>query len=269
MPRTRTYGLDVDAIAYAARVKAGSGVAILPEPLKQLNKFIVGIKKLGLWNDMICWPMRSIHNAGRGSTLYSLGGLGIFNGTLINDTRWDYNGLLTYNGGNGSVSVIFLSLTNSNFPITYFASNIRNANDYTSGIDPLIGLGSGASSLVLSRRGPTSTGSDNYTIRSGSGLNINSGLISPFNYYTIYSRVDSNFANLSINSGAVNYSEVTTAQNIGTPSTALILSQKPSSGTGNSIQGFAMIILNRNTDNKLIHNLYRQTLGQGFKLSVV
>lgn len=92
MPRTRTYGLDVDTIAYAARVKAGSGVTILPEPLKQLNKFIVGIKKLGLWNSMVCWPMRSIHNAGRGSTVYSLGGLGTFNGSLQNSPVWNSDG---------------------------------------------------------------------------------------------------------------------------------------------------------------------------------
>ena len=93
MPRTRTYGLDVDTIAYAARVKAGSGVTILPEPLKQLNKFIVGIKKLGLWNSMVCWPMRSIHNAGRGSTVYSLGGLGTYNGTMVNNPTWGFNGV--------------------------------------------------------------------------------------------------------------------------------------------------------------------------------
>ena len=93
MPRTRTYGLDVDTIAYAARVKAGSGVTILPEPLKQLNKFIVGIKKLGLWNSMVCWPMRSIHNAGRGSTLYGLGGGRVYNATLTNNANWSYDGI--------------------------------------------------------------------------------------------------------------------------------------------------------------------------------
>jgi len=92
MPRTRTYGLDVDTIAYAARVKAGSGVTILPEPLKQLNKFIVGIKKLGLWSSMVCWPMRSIHNAGTGSTVYSLGGLGAYNGTMTNSPVWNSDG---------------------------------------------------------------------------------------------------------------------------------------------------------------------------------
>lgn len=93
MPRTRTYGLDNDTLAYAARVKAGSGKTILPENLKQINKFVVGIKKLGLWNSMVCWPMRSIHNAGTGSTVYSLGGLGVHNGTMINAPSWEQNGV--------------------------------------------------------------------------------------------------------------------------------------------------------------------------------
>lgn len=97
MPRTRTYGLDIDTIRYAQRVKSGSGTTILPEPLKQINKFVVGVKKLGLWNSMVCWPMRSIHNAGTGSTVYSLGGLRVSNGTMINSPVWGYNGIF-FNG---------------------------------------------------------------------------------------------------------------------------------------------------------------------------
>lgn len=92
MPRTRTYGLDIDTIRYAQRVKSGSGATILPEPLKQINKFVIGVKKLGLWNSMVCWPMRSIHNAGTGSTLYSLGGQGVFNGNVENSAQWGYLG---------------------------------------------------------------------------------------------------------------------------------------------------------------------------------
>jgi hypothetical protein len=95
MPRTRTHGggLDKDTIAFAARVKAGSGRIILTEPLKQINKFVIGAKKLGLWDSIVCWPMRSIHNAGTGSTVYSLGGLGTYNGTLINGPTWGRDGL--------------------------------------------------------------------------------------------------------------------------------------------------------------------------------
>jgi hypothetical protein len=94
MPRVRTYGLDKDTIAFAARVKAGSGKTILTENLKQINKFVVGIKKLGLWDTMVCWPMRSIHNAGTGSTVYSLGGASSgLNGTFFNLPTWGYNGI--------------------------------------------------------------------------------------------------------------------------------------------------------------------------------
>jgi len=93
MPRTRTYGIDIDTIRYAQRVKSGSGATILPEPLKQINKFVIGVKKLGLWNSMVCWPMRSIHNAGTGSGVYSLGGLGVFNGTMVNSPTWSQYGV--------------------------------------------------------------------------------------------------------------------------------------------------------------------------------
>ena len=78
---------------YAQRIKSGSGTTILPEPLKQINKFVVGVKKLGLWQHMVCWPMRGIHNAGTGSTVYSLGGLGTHNGTMVNAPAWQQNGV--------------------------------------------------------------------------------------------------------------------------------------------------------------------------------
>jgi hypothetical protein len=108
MPRTRTYGLDNDTLAYAARVKAGSGVTILPENLRQINKFVVGVKRLGLWNSMVCYPMRSIHNAGTGSTVYSLGGLGVYNGTLVNSPSWNEKGII--GNSTGSLSVGNFSL---------------------------------------------------------------------------------------------------------------------------------------------------------------
>jgi hypothetical protein len=58
-----------------------------------LNFFVKGIKRLGLWDDMVCWPLRSSQNAGTGSTAYSLGGLGTFNGTLVNGPTWGADGI--------------------------------------------------------------------------------------------------------------------------------------------------------------------------------
>jgi hypothetical protein len=52
-----------------------------------------GAKELGLWDAMVCWPLRSAQNAGTGTTAYSLGGLGTFNGTLVNSPTWGAAGV--------------------------------------------------------------------------------------------------------------------------------------------------------------------------------
>jgi hypothetical protein len=51
------------------------------------------VKDLGLWESMVCWPLRSEQNAGTGTTAYSLGGLGTFNGTLTNGPTWGADGV--------------------------------------------------------------------------------------------------------------------------------------------------------------------------------
>jgi hypothetical protein len=60
-----------------------------------INNFVKGIKSLGLWNSMVCWPLRASQNAGAGLTARSLGGLGNFDGTLAGGTlpSWTANGL--------------------------------------------------------------------------------------------------------------------------------------------------------------------------------
>jgi hypothetical protein len=72
--------VDPDAAAFAAASGATDVAA--------LSAFVKGVKDLGLWDDMVCWPLRSTQNAGTGTTAYSLGGLGTFNGTLVNGPTW-------------------------------------------------------------------------------------------------------------------------------------------------------------------------------------
>ena len=62
-------------------------------PRQQIRDFAAGVNDLGLWNSMVCWPLRSSQNAGTGTTAYSLGGLGTFNGTLTNGPTWGVDGL--------------------------------------------------------------------------------------------------------------------------------------------------------------------------------
>ena len=84
MITNRTYGMDADVIAYNARIVAGGNQSLSMQSLRQLNQFVISIKKIGLWHNMVCWPLRLSQNSESGTTIYSLGGLGTFNGTLVN-----------------------------------------------------------------------------------------------------------------------------------------------------------------------------------------
>jgi len=77
-----------------------------------INHFVKGIKRLGLWDDMVCWPLRSAQNAGTGSTAYSLGGLGTYNGTLVNGPTWGSDGVtFATNATTGRNSLILVDWT--------------------------------------------------------------------------------------------------------------------------------------------------------------
>ena len=82
-------GFDADAAAYFDRAGVTNATA-----KAQINAFVKGIKDLGLYNNMVSWPSRSAQNAGTGNTIYSLGGLGIFNATKTAGISWQSNGLL-------------------------------------------------------------------------------------------------------------------------------------------------------------------------------
>ena len=62
-------------------------------PRKQIRDFSAGVNDLGLWNSMVCWPLRSSQNYGSGTTAFSLGGLGTYNGTLVGGPTWEANGV--------------------------------------------------------------------------------------------------------------------------------------------------------------------------------
>jgi hypothetical protein len=79
---------DADGDAYLTR----AGVT---DPLGRCEVlwFTRGAKALGVWQNMAAWSLRSYQNAGTGNTVYSLGGLGVFNGTMINAPTWERNGV--------------------------------------------------------------------------------------------------------------------------------------------------------------------------------
>jgi hypothetical protein len=69
---------------------------ITVNPRQQIIDFVKGVKALGLWNNFICWPLRSFQNASTTLTARSLGGLGIYDATIANASAgaaWRTGGL--------------------------------------------------------------------------------------------------------------------------------------------------------------------------------
>lgn len=95
-------GFDADAAAYFDRAGVTDATA-----KQQINAFVKGVKDLGLWSSMVSWPMRSNQNKGSGTTAYSLGGAGTYNGTLVNGPTWGSSGIFF----DGSNDVITTTLT--------------------------------------------------------------------------------------------------------------------------------------------------------------
>ena len=100
-------------------------------PRKQIRDFSAGVNDLGLWNSMVCWPLRSSQNYGSGTTAFSLGGLGTFNGTLTNGPTWTTDGV-SFDG-------------TDDFIITPL-----EANDHPSGISELVVFNAPADTVAYS-----------------------------------------------------------------------------------------------------------------------
>jgi hypothetical protein len=120
MITNRTYGMDLDVLAYNARIVAGGNQSLSMQSLRQLNQFVISIKKMKLWHNMVCWPLRANQNAGTGLIAYSLGGLITPNGTLTNGPIWANNGIV-FDGINDSIVI-------SNFTTSFLGTLFYSAN---------------------------------------------------------------------------------------------------------------------------------------------
>ena len=87
----RFYDLDIDVKNYAKRIMDAGHKC--PADINSVSDFVKGLKILNLWGNVVFWPLRANQNAGSGLTAYSLGGLGIYNGTLVNSPSWQANGI--------------------------------------------------------------------------------------------------------------------------------------------------------------------------------
>ena len=106
-----------------------------------INEFVVGLKALSLYSTSVFWPLRSSQSIATGTTAYSIGGLGTYNGTISTTPPWGSDGISFSGGG---------TLVNNSL-----ATAIRSANAYST-------------ILVCSN---ASTGTINFGVLKGGGSN--------------------------------------------------------------------------------------------------
>ena len=281
MPRQiiRTFGLDRDTIAFAQRVRVGSGTTILPNNLIQLNKFVVGIKRMGIWNQMVCWPMRSTQNAGRGSTVYSLGGLGTFNGTMVNGPTWGTDGVTFPSGIQSSISTSLSGWPSS--PNAVFASYKTDAN--IAGVNFNLGGIWGFQNRVFAVGSPMGANSRSigavlpgfawvfFSLNSQYRINGNDQAL-PLNAFASFSvnLTSGNNGNIFVDSTLATSGSQSSFDSVGTPGAGTFYFGKVDSANFTSVLPFLAHFRGVSITNNQVnlHNLYRQTLGQNLGLPV-
>lgn len=109
---SRTYGLQKETRNYLRRLYTFNR-ELASSDIADIDNFIKGCKQLGIWQSMVCWPLRSQQNIGSGSTVLSLGGYsgGVFNGTMVNSPTWGTTGVTSLVSSAQGISVTFRNLS--------------------------------------------------------------------------------------------------------------------------------------------------------------
>ena len=125
MISSKSYGLQNETRQYLRRLYA-YGKELAGTDVNDVDNFVKGLKQLNLWQNIVCWPLRSIHNIGTGSRVLSMGGYGPFDATLLNSATWSNDGVnrVTADGELFSTPVKELGVA----PISHGAI-VKNATD--------------------------------------------------------------------------------------------------------------------------------------------
>ena len=248
------YKLDRDTKAYLKRM-AVDGIKT-PADIYSVNDFVVGLKDLNLWGNLICWPLRANQNAGSGSILYSLGNIGVYNGTLAS-TTWDANGLI-FNGSSSRVSTTLSSITSDHTSISVFRYNSIAGNQAIFAKDD---AGSNRQFNHISDGISIAPQIFNTSFRA---IYVGSPSLGSFNYTTLRNSTSLTNAN---NNGS---SQTTTTAGTMAAGTANVSigSLSNSSFFFNGVISFAGIINSyiSDADRSNFYSLYKITLGKGLAL---
>jgi hypothetical protein len=250
---------DANASSFIATSGATDIVAI--------NDFVLGVKTLGLWNSMVCWPLRSSQNAGTGTTAFSLGGLGTYNGTLTNGPSWGADGVSFVAADSEYISTSFVP---TNIDLSFGACWSPNDDTKQHTAISVAGVSSGTlSENILTYRGGS------VAERGGSAVRSLNPRVAPMEFFTnrfvMASFPVSSAARFSVNGGTIAVGSGASRPNAPLTTQNVRIGRDHDSGAGNFLQGTVSVALAFNTtleDSALIsfYQLYKDTLGTGLGL---
>jgi hypothetical protein len=241
-----------------------------------ISDFVRGIKSLGLWNSMVCWPLRGSQNVGSGLTARSLGGLGTFDGILAGGTlpSWTANGLSLAASSQMNASVTTVP---QNVTLLFAAAGDGGAQtgsaqyfglqraDTWSGNQFALGCENNPPSLISANQ-RNSIISSNFTLQTPANPFLNSSI---FNFVS---------GSLSQTSPILNYRNlntgITTTGTVNTTGTNTLNRVQLNGrwdgslaiGTPHTAAFCGYITPASDSQVSAIYSLYRQTLGIGLKL---
>jgi hypothetical protein len=234
---------DPDASAYFVRAGVTDATAKI-----QINLFVKGTKDLGLWEDMVCWPLRSTQNSGT-STAYSLGGYGIYDGTLVNGPTWGTDGITFTSGSSQTITVPNITISKTDIILATCqaatSGNLRVINAVWGADSNGIWAGFGGQYF--------------WDVRSTAGINNRQfGGSVPTSRVFTHGIASTSGASFFVNGTSILSNAVSSTN-------ANMSSFQINQNSGNGNIAFAMFSQSI-TGNASLYNLYKTTLGDGFGL---
>ena len=214
----------------------------------QINAFVIGIKDLGLWSNMVCWPLRSSQNAGTGIA-YSLGGLGTYDGTLVNSPTWGVDGITFTSGSSQAINVPNITISQTDLILATCqaatSGNLRTIQYQAAGVQPGIWAGFGGQYFWDCRS-------------TANTLNRQSGGSSTTSRVFTHGIASTSGASFFVNGTSILSNAVSSTN-------ANASSFKINNNGGNGNIAFVMFSQSI-TGNASLYTLYKTTLGQGLGL---
>jgi hypothetical protein len=232
----------------------------------EINHFVKGIKKLGLYSSMVCWPLRSTQNAGTGSTAYSLGGLGTYNGTLVNGPTWGADGV-EFASASAQRIDISTSLVFSPTSVPWNAMSVQNTTSISGSHGNVFGRGKindAVGDVSWALRNTSTTFQPQISDGSAQTLyNVSGNTLNTFRAFQMFS--ESDLVRANIDAGGVTTGAARTPNQDATHTLRIGATLTGTRYFDGKIS-FALFGNSSNANSAALYALYKSTLGQGLSL---